>query len=120
MNFDGDGDTGTPPGGCSLEPLTGNFAYVGSAGERTGIKCLGSGTVRIQCHATCAGADSGAVVLTAYVLVNGVAVGSDTQSTDGGLRAINWTWDIDVSDVAVVADDVIECHFARTASGITI
>lgn len=115
VNFDGDGEDGSPPGGCSTETKNGPLSYLGAVAERTGIGADGSGTPTIACHGTISGVGDGNVTLTAQVRVNGTAVITDSQSTSGGLRALAWTWDM--SDTVSLEDgDVIDVLFTLSGS----
>ncbi len=107
LHWFNDGDD--PHAGDPSEPLAGDFAYVGSSGDRTGIEVQADMTVDIffQCDAAYV-IGAGTSTVTATITVNGsvVATGTDAR-TAGGLTYWAPGANASVSGLAVLNGDII-------------
>jgi hypothetical protein len=103
-----DGDN--PASGDTTYPLVGLFEYVGSVGDRTGIRALGAGTITVVLAFSCAKVAAAPHTFTANILKNGGSMFSDFLTESKGLTYYSWEPTAGTSlttSFAVVTNDVI-------------
>jgi hypothetical protein len=102
--WDSNGDLAA--GGWNVSPLAGPFEYVTSgAAQFSGLKCLGSGAVDIDCWATLGGSIPGGVYLD--LKVNGTVVGT-YGPVGAGWGPVDML--VSVAGQTVAAGDVITAY----------
>lgn len=106
--------TGTgdlPPGGFPSAPLIGPFEYITDGTLWKGIRCLASGNVDVTASIGSAAVYSGAVTVTYSLLLNGVAIDTDSHAGSG---FFNPTGHLSALGVAVVNGDEFTLEATNT------
>lgn len=115
-----DGDA--PRSGATPYPKFGLFEYVGAADNRTGIRCLGSGTASVRYACSVVYVATGPLTYTAAVRKNGADAITGQHVTASGLGFHSWEWGgaagvgTEITGTFDVAfDDVIDATFLSSS-----
>jgi hypothetical protein len=115
----GSGDS--PPSGVAVTPKQGLVDYVTDAilppNIYAGFEMLGTGTVDVEVSLDAAAGVNGTVSNTLSILLDGVDVGNDMYSEDGGLRYMNSSLSVTVSGIAVTTGQILTARMNSSWGG---